>query len=103
MFGKVMYEIGKIRVYAYSRDEAEKLAAQYHRGELDHDTLIKTIELPETDDGAERPALDWDDPMVTFQSLCAQALHCIETPNDFTADEQERLELDLADAMNRQL
>lgn len=47
---KVMYEIGKIRVYAYHREAAEKLAAQYHNGELDHDTLIKCIELPETDD-----------------------------------------------------
>lgn len=46
---------------------------------------------------------DWGDPMTAFQDLCAQALHCIETPGDFTADEQEWLEQDLADAMNRQL
>lgn len=77
--------------------------AAVHQDGSDSEGANRMIELIATDFIIERPALDWDDPMVTFQSLCAQALHCIETPGDFTANEQERLELNLTDAISRQL
>lgn len=43
---KTMHKVGEIRVYASTPEEAKELAGKYHSGELDHDTLIKTIELP---------------------------------------------------------